>query len=105
MCIFVYAYKTVYTFTHIYYLENTLVCVALVAKSYPTILEPHGAPLSMGFPRQAYWSGLPFPSPGDFPYPELGSNPHVLLPRRILYLRDTKEAQFVGRVNFGGFAL
>ena len=23
------------------------------------------APLSMGFPRQAYWSGLPFPSPGD----------------------------------------
>ena len=24
------------------------------------------APLSMGFPRQEYWSGLPFPSPGDF---------------------------------------
>ena len=23
--------------------------------------------LSMGFPRQEYWSGLPFPSPGDFP--------------------------------------
>ena len=23
------------------------------------------APLSMGFPRQEYWSGLPFPSPGD----------------------------------------
>ena len=27
------------------------------------------APLSMGFPRQEYWSGLPFPSPGDFPDP------------------------------------
>ena len=27
------------------------------------------APLSMGFPRQHYWSGLPFPSPGDLPYP------------------------------------
>ena len=26
------------------------------------------APLSMGFPRQEYWSGLPFPSPGDLPY-------------------------------------
>ena len=26
----------------------------------------HEAPLSMGFPRQEYWSGLPFPSPGDF---------------------------------------
>ena len=25
------------------------------------------APLSMGFPRQEYWRGLPFPSPGDFP--------------------------------------
>ena len=24
-------------------------------------------PLSMGFPRQEYWSGLPFPSPGDLP--------------------------------------
>ena len=25
----------------------------------------HQAPLSMGFSRQEYWSGLPFPSPGD----------------------------------------
>ena len=35
----------------------------------------HQAPLSMGFPRQEYWSGLPFPSPGDLPNPgiELGS--------------------------------
>ena len=27
------------------------------------------APLSMGFPRQEYWSGFPFPSPGDLPDP------------------------------------
>ena len=27
------------------------------------------APLSMGFPRQEYWSGWPFPSPGDLPDP------------------------------------
>ena len=26
-------------------------------------------PLSVGFPRQEYWSGLPFPSPGDLPNP------------------------------------
>ena len=38
-------------------------------------LRPHGltvayqAPLSMGFSRQEYWSGLPFPSPGDLPNP------------------------------------
>ena len=25
------------------------------------------APLAMEFPRQEYWSGLPFPSPGDLP--------------------------------------
>ena len=29
------------------------------------------APLSMGFSRQEYWSGLTFPSPGDLPNPEI----------------------------------
>ena len=29
----------------------------------------HQAPLSMGFPSQEYWSGLPFPSPGDLADP------------------------------------
>ena len=29
----------------------------------------HQVPLSLGFPRQEYWSGLPFPSPGDLPDP------------------------------------
>ena len=29
----------------------------------------HQAPLSMRFSRQGYWSGLPFPSPGDIPNP------------------------------------
>ena len=29
----------------------------------------HQAPLFMGFPRQEYWNGLPFPSPGDLPHP------------------------------------
>ena len=27
----------------------------------------HQAPLLMGFSRQEYWNGLPFPSPGDLP--------------------------------------
>ena len=30
---------------------------------------PFATSLSMGFPRQEYWSGLPFPSPGDLPHP------------------------------------
>ena len=30
---------------------------------------PHQAPLSIGLPRQGYWSRLPFPSPRDLPDP------------------------------------
>ena len=29
------------------------------------------APLPMGFPRQEFWSGVPFPSPGDLPDTEI----------------------------------
>ena len=35
------------------------------------------APLSMGFSRQEYWSGLPFPPPGDLPDP--GMEPKSLV--------------------------
>ena len=36
------------------------------------------APLSVGFPRQGYWSGLPFPFPRDLPYPRI--EPHLWHP-------------------------
>ena len=43
------------------------------AQLCPTFVTPwtvaRQAPLSMGFPRQEYWSGLLFPPPGDLPYP------------------------------------
>ena len=35
----------------------------------------HQAPLSMGFSRQEYWSGLPCPPPGDLPNPEIKPAP------------------------------
>ena len=45
----------------------------LVAKSCLTLEIPWTiacqVPLSMGFSRQEYWSGFPFPSPGDLPNP------------------------------------
>ena len=45
----------------------------LVAKSCLTLETPwtvaFQAPLTMGFSRQEYWSGLPFPSPGYLPDP------------------------------------
>ena len=36
------------------------------------------APESMEFSRQEYWSGLPFPSPGDLPDPGIEPWPRVL---------------------------
>ena len=47
-----------------------LSCVRLFATPWTVALQ---APLSMGFPRQEYWSGLPFPSPGDLSDPGIKS--------------------------------
>ena len=47
----------------------------LVAKSCPTLATPwtvaRQVPPSMGFSRQEYWNGLPFPIPGDLPDPAI----------------------------------
>ena len=45
---------------------KSLSCVRLFATSWTVA---HQAPPSMGFFRQEYWSGLPFPSPEDLPDP------------------------------------
>ena len=45
---------------------KSLSCVQLFATPWTVT---HQAPPSMGFPRHEYWSGLPFPSPGDLPSP------------------------------------
>ena len=39
----------------------------------------HQTPLSKGFFRKEYWSGVPRPPPGDFPDPTQGSNLHLCL--------------------------
>ena len=50
-----------------------LVNVCVWAQSCLTLCDPWTvacqAPLSMEFSRQEYWSGLPFPTPGDIPNP------------------------------------
>ena len=47
--------------------------VCLLAQLCPTLATPwtiaHQSPLSIDFPRQEYWSRLPFPPPGDLPDP------------------------------------
>ena len=62
------------------------VCVysraGLVAKSCPILATPwtvaHQAPLTLGFPKREYWSGLPFPPPGDLPNPGIESGSPAL---------------------------
>ena len=52
---------------------NSCACGGLLAKSCLTLVTlwtvACQAPLSTGFPRQEYRSGLPFPSPGEVPNP------------------------------------
>ena len=74
------------------YIFSCFHCYCLVAKSCQTLLWSHvacQAPLSMGFPRQEYWSGLPFPFPGGLP--DLRIKSSLLHPRQILYHWTTGE--------------
>ena len=54
------------------------VCVCAPAQLCLTLCDPmdvaHLAPLYMGFSRQEYWSGLPFPTPGSLPDPGIEPN-------------------------------
>ena len=43
------------------------------------------APLSLGFSRQEYWSGLPRPSLGDRPVPGIEPRSLTCIGRRVLY--------------------
>ena len=64
---------------------TTSLDISEVAQLCPTLCDPVVAksvarqtPLSMGFPRQEYWSGLPFPSPGDLPNPGIEPGSPIL---------------------------
>ena len=64
------------TISSMYYLWEWEWSESEIAQSCPTLCDPmdswsvaHRASPSMEFSRQEYWSGLPFPSPGDLPDP------------------------------------
>ena len=63
----------------------------LVAKLCLTLVIPwtvaQQGPLSMGFSRQEYWSGLSFPSPGDLPDPGIEG-----IAGRLFTIWATREA-------------
>ena len=58
------------------------------------------APLSMRFPRQEYWRGLPFPSLGDLPDPRDWVSVSCI-GRQILYHRATLEAHLALSISDG----
>ena len=49
-------------------ISKVSVSLSVMSDSVTPWTVAHQAPLSVGFPRQEYWSGLPFPS-GDLPAP------------------------------------
>ena len=57
----------------------------------------HQAPLSLGFSRQEYWSGLPCPPPGDLPNP--GINPASLTSPALAGRFFTSGATWNGEGN------
>ena len=62
--------------------QISIAAAAKLLQTCPTLATPwtiaHQDPLSMGFPSQENWSGLPFPSPGELPYPGIEPRSPVL---------------------------
>ena len=86
--------------------EATKLKLNLVTWLCPILCDPMDyspqAPLSMEFSRQEYWSGLPFPSPGDFLHPgikpgspalQADSLPSGLLGKQRSYKESPKRRQ------------
>ena len=74
-------------------------CVGLFATPWTAALQ---APLSIGFPKQEYWSGLPFPIPGDLPYQ--GIEPEFLAPPALAggFFATVHPGKKVAFMDMGG---
>ena len=64
-----YAMEIVIQSTECLHAKSLQLCLTL----YNPCIVACWALLSMGFPRQEYWSGLPFPTSGDLPHPQTES--------------------------------
>ena len=82
------------------------VCARVLLSHVQLFVTPwtvaHQAPLSMRFPRQEYWSGLPCPTRGDLPNPgiEPTSPEAPVLAGRFLTTEPSKEAPSFWIVGF-----
>ena len=71
----------------------------------PHSLGPHGlvayqAPPSVGFSRQEYWSGVPFPSPGDLPDPGIKPGSTTLQADALTSKPPGKPSRYKSRLLF-----
>ena len=57
----------------------------------------------MRFPRQEYWSGLPFPSPGTLPDPGIKPTSHVYLYWQVVHVSDRIMGDFFLHMLFPNF--
>ena len=60
------------------------------------------APLFMEFSRQEYWSGLPFPSPGDLPDPGIEPGSPTLQADALPSEPPGKPKEMMLKIRFGG---
>ena len=84
-------------------LSNVIEWVSEVTLSCPTLKTPwtvaHQAPPSMGFFRQEYWSGLPFPPPVDLPNPGIKPMSPALQADSLLSEPSGKSGESRGQRN------
>ena len=93
--------------------SRVYVCVhAKSLQSRQTLFDPMDcacqAPLSMGFSRQEYWSGLPFLLPGDIPDPEIKAMSPVFTgkffttepPGKPSWVHTYQQIHQVGYINY-----
>ena len=73
-----------------------LSCVQLFVTPWTVALQD---PLSMEFSRQEYWNGLPFPSPGDLPDPEIEPRSPTLEADALTSEPPVSDSKFTERVQ------
>ena len=92
----------VFSETIVFHLKSSCPCPGSILSDS---LWAHQAPLSMEFYRWEYWSGLPFPPPGHFPYPRTEPAPPVLptLAGRFFTTELRGGAFHLSSVHFSSF--
>ena len=84
-------------------------CCAVLSRSVVRLCDPpwtvaHQAPLSVGFFRQEYWSGLPCPPPGDLPNPGPYNVAKIAVPNAGLTISDMESSLLVSVKSENGLS-